>query len=202
MPKHLALLILGKLGGLGRRKRSKRKGKEVESETKVVAIGALTCFRTGSCCCSVGSTLEEGLPPPFSANLASMMMMAKRRAQPVEFAAFEAGGSPRQLLAGGGTLMGGEEVGKAQSHLEEVGSSQVLSQGDEYLMVVVGEEGMGTQRLDGQFAAPGVPMGGLPSSASLALEGEQEVWRNPSKVNLSLMKSWMTFLFEEPVQIY
>lgn len=98
------------------------------------------------------------------------MTTTMRRLPTVEVAVFEAGGSPRQPLGGDGTLMGGEEEGKAQSHWEEAGSSQVMSQGEEAGLGVVGEEGMGTQIADGAgpFAAPGVLMGGLPSSASPA----------------------------------
>lgn len=51
----------------------------------------------------------------------------------------------------------------------EVGSSPVMSRGEEAGRGEVGEEGMGSQADGfGLFAAPGAPMGGLPSSASLA----------------------------------
>lgn len=88
----------------------------------------------------------------------------------VEVAASEAGDSPQQPLGGGGTLMGVEEEGTAQSHWGEAGSSQVMSRREEAERGEVGEEGMGTQTVDGAglFAAPAAPTGGLPSSTSLA----------------------------------
>lgn len=161
-------MISGRWGGQERRKKNKRTGREVGSETEEVAKGALKLYcHTGSCCWIAGSVLEEGLPP-FSVNLVSMTTMTRRRLLTVETAS-EAGGSPRRPLGGDETLMGGEEEGKAQSHWGEVGSSQV-SRGEQAGRGEVVEEGMGTQRADGagQSAVPGVPTGGLPSSASLA----------------------------------
>ncbi len=170
MPGSSAPLISGTWGGQERRRKNKRTGREVASETKEVVRGALKLYcHTGSCCWSADSVLEEGLPP-FSVSLVSMKMTTRKRLPAVEVVASEAGGSPRQPLGGDGTLMGGEEEGKAQSHWGEAGSSQVMSQGEEDGQGVVGEAGMGTQMADGAgpFAAPVTPMGGLPSSASPA----------------------------------
>lgn len=170
MPGCLALLISGRLGGQERRRKSKKSGREVGFETEEVVRGALTVYcHTGLCCWSAGLALEERLPP-FSASLVSMTMMIRKRWPTVEVAASEAGGSPRQPLGGDGTLMGGVAEGKAQSHWGEAGSSQVMNRGEEAGRGEVVEEGMGTQRADGAgpFAAPGAPMGGLPSSTSLA----------------------------------
>lgn len=163
-------MILGKCGGQARRRKNKRTEKEVGSETEEAVRGALKSYcHTGLCCWSSGSVLEEGLPP-FSVSLVSMMTSTWRRLPKDGVAASEAGGSPQRPLGDDGTLMDGEEEGKAQSHWGEVGSSQVMSRGEKAGRGEVGEEGMGTQRADGAglFAGPGVPMGGLPSSASPA----------------------------------
>lgn len=55
--------------------------------------------------------LEEG-PPPFSVSLVSMTMIRRWGLR----GASEAGDSPRRPLGGDGTLIGGEEEGKALSH--------------------------------------------------------------------------------------
>lgn len=194
-------MISERWGGQERR-RSKRPGREVGSETEEVATGALKlCCHMGWCCWSAGSVSEEG-PPPFSVNLVSMTRTTRRVLPTVEAAASEAGGSPRQPLEGDGTLMGGEEEGKAQSHWGEVGSSQA-SQGESAGRGEVGEEGTGTQRADGAgpSAAPGEPTAGSPSSASPASEVEQEAWRNLSKETQSLTRSWMRYPSEELGQI-
>lgn len=146
--------------------KSKRTGREVGSGTGEGEREALKlCCHTG-CCWSAGSVMEEGLTP-FSRNFVSMMMTT-RRSPTVEVAASEAGGSPRQPLGGDGTRMGGEEEGRAQSHWEGAGSSQG-SRGEQAGQVEVVEEAMGTLADGvGPSAAPGVPTGGSPSSASLA----------------------------------
>lgn len=162
-------MISGRLEGWEKRK-NKRTGREVGSETGEAVRGALKmCCHTGWYCWSAGSVLEAGLPP-FSVSLVSMMTMTRRMLPTVEVAASEAAGSPRRPLGGDGTLMGGGGEGKAQSHWEEAGSSQVMSRGEEAEKGGVGEEGMGTQTADGAgpFAAPGAPAGGSPSSASPA----------------------------------
>lgn len=93
--------------------------------------GALKLYcHTGLCCWSAGSVLEEEGLPPFSASFVSMTMTTRKRSLAVEVAASEAGGSPQRPLGGDGTLTGGEEEGKAQSHLGEAGSSQVMSRGE------------------------------------------------------------------------
>lgn len=107
----LALLILGRLGGQERR--SKRRGREVGSETAEVVRGALKLYcHTGLCCSAAGLMLEEG-PPPFLMSLVSMMMTI-RGWGPTGSAV--AGGLPQQPLEVDGILMDGEEAGKAQSH--------------------------------------------------------------------------------------
>lgn len=161
----MAQLISGKWEVQEKRRKNKRTGKEVGSETEEVVKGVLKMYcHIGLRCWSAGLVLEEGLPP-FSVSLVSMTMMTKRWST-VEVAAFEAGGSPQRPLGGDGTLMGGEEEEKAQSHWGEAGSSQVMSQAEE---VGVGEEEevMEIQRADGAglSATPAVPTGGLPSSA-------------------------------------
>lgn len=203
MPGSSVLEILGMWEGWERR-RSRRTGREVGSETWEVARGALKLYcHTGSCCWSAGSVLEEGLPPS-SVSLVSMTMMTRKRSLTVEVDASEAGGLPRQPLGGDGTLMDGEEEGKAQSHLGEVGSSRVMSRREEVGRGEVGEEGMGIQRADGAglFAAPGAPTGGLPSSASPAWGAEQGRQRNLLKETQLLMRSWTRYQFEELGQIY
>lgn len=90
--------------------------------------------------------------------------------------ATEAGGSRQQPLGGGETLKGGEGEGKVLSHSGEVEKNQVMSQDEEAESGE--EEGMGTQWTDGLSEAPGLPKGGLPSSASLAWGEELEVQRN------------------------
>lgn len=166
MPGSLAPLLSGRWGGQERKRKNKRTGREVGSETGEVARGALKLYcHTVLCCWPVGSVLEEELPPS-SVSLVSMMMMTRRRLPIAEMAASEAGGSPRRPLGGDGTLMGGEEEGTAQSHSGEVGSSQVMSQHEVAGRGEGGEGGMGTQMADGAglFAAPAAPTGGLPSS--------------------------------------
>lgn len=111
MPRSLAPLILGRWGGQERR-RNKRTEREVGSETVEAARGALKLYcHNGLCCWAVGLVLEEG-PPPFSVSLVSMTTI--RRWGPR--GASEAGDSPRRPLGGDGTLIGGEEEGKALSH--------------------------------------------------------------------------------------
>lgn len=84
-------------------------------------------------------------------------------------AASEAAGSPLRPLAGGGTLRGAGEGGRAPSHWGEAGSSPATSRGEQAGRRGEEEEGTGT-RADaaGPSAAPEVPAGGSPSSASPA----------------------------------
>lgn len=202
MPGSLVPLTLGRWGEQGRRRKRKRTGMQVVSVTKEAVRWALLWYcHTGSCCWSANSVLEEG-PPPFSLSLVSMTLI-RRRLPTVDVAASEAGGSPLQPLGGEGTLTGGKEEGRAQSHWGEVGNSQEMSQGEEAGREEVVEEGMEIQKADsaGLFAAPGVPMGGLPSSASLVLGVEQEVQRNLLKVTQLPTRSWTTYPSEELGQI-
>lgn len=133
-------------------------------------------------------------------NHVSMTTTTRRKVPTVEADASEAGGSPRPPLGGDGTLTGGEEEGKAQSHWGEAGSSRGMSRGEEAGRGEVGEEGMGTHGA-GMFAAPGGPTAGSPSSASPASEAEQEVQRNLSKETQSPTRSWTRYPFEEFGQI-
>lgn len=89
-------------------------------------------------------------------------------------------------------------MGKVQSHLGAVESSQEKSQHEEVGREEVEEEGKGSQRVVGAYlsAALGVPMEGLLSSASLAWEVQQEVQRNLLMKTQLLMRSWMMCQFE------
>lgn len=81
----------------------------------VVTVALKLFDHTEPSCWSVGSVLEERLPP-FSAILVSMMTRIRRTLPAVGVTASEVGGSPLPLLGADGNLLDGEEEGTAQSH--------------------------------------------------------------------------------------